>query len=331
MAEQPLVSVVTPSFNQAVYLESCMRSVLAQDYPNLEYFVVDGGSTDGSVDLIRRLADEHPGRLRWWVSEPDRGQADAISKGLRRARGESVAWLNSDDIYLQGALAKAVRAFQADKELGLLYSDVLSINELDEIINIMRFGKWGLADLMAFRIIGQPGVFMRRTALEEAGHLDTSYHMLLDHHLWLRIAQRQRMTHLDDCLAAARFHPAAKNLAQAEQFSREAFRLLEWMADSPELKTIYREREKEIKAGAYSFSARYLMDAGLEKQAVRDYIASLRSHPPTALRSLHRFCYALASLILPLEGFKRQFLAAKKARAVYNGGSMMRKWWQDGE
>jgi len=304
-----------------------MRSVLAQSYPRVEYFVLDGGSTDDSVEIIQRLVAEYSPRLKWWVSEKDQGQADAINKGFGKARGEIIAWLNSDDLYLQDAFEKVVDCFMEHPDLGMLYSNVISINENDEIINIMRFKSLGLEDLMAFHIIGQPGVFMRRSALEGAGWLDTSYHMLLDHHLWLRIAAKNRIAHVNDCLAAARFHPEAKNVAQAEKFSHEAFRLLEWMKSTKEMAETYEANKRKIIAGVYSFSGRYLLDAGLKREAIRDYLKCLKHDPAIALKSLHRLAYALFSLVLPMEWLKEFFLGFKKRRAVYNNSRMVDKWW----
>ncbi|HRY21099.1 MAG TPA: glycosyltransferase family 2 protein, partial [Flexilinea sp.] len=126
----PFVSIVTPSFNQAEFLERTIQSVLSQDYPNLEYIIIDGGSTDGSVEIIRKYEN----RLAYWVSEKDKGQTNAINKGFNRAKGEIFAWLNSDDIYEPGAIQAAVEALMSDPSLGFVYGDCNFIDSHDRII-----------------------------------------------------------------------------------------------------------------------------------------------------------------------------------------------------
>lgn len=290
----PLVSIITPSFNQAAYLEQAIRSVLAQDYPSIEYLVVDGRSTDGSVEIIRRYAAQ----LAWWVSEPDRGQADAINKGLGRARGEILAWLNSDDLYLPGAVSSAVAALQADPAVSLVFSDAITIDPHGKPINRLQFGDWGLDELARFRIICQPAVFFRRSAIEQSGRLDPSYHFMLDHQLWLRIASRSRVHHVPGELwAAARHHPAAKNVAQADGFSREIFRLLRWMEDHPDLSRLVKARRRKVQAGAYRLSARYLLDGGLPRLALGHYRQALVRDPGYTLAHWHRILYAGLSLL----------------------------------
>lgn len=306
----PLVSIVTPSFNQAPYLEQTLRSVLEQDYPAIEYFVMDGGSTDGSVKIIQRYAH----RLAGWVSEPDRGQADAINKGFARAHGEIVAWLNSDDLYLPGAVRAAVEIFERHPQAGMVFGDVVSIDGEGNPIHVMTFGDWGLEELMQFRIISQPGVFVRRQVLEQAGLLDLSYHYLLDHHLWLRCAQVAPMVYLRQRLACARFHPLAKNVAQAARFGQEAYRLVEWMAQEPALAERFRRLEKPIRAGAHRLNARYLLDAGLIRPAASAYTRSLLTHAPTALVEWRRILFAYARLLVNVEGLKRLYLRARRRR-----------------
>ena len=290
MADYPLVSIITPSYNQAPYLEATLRSVLEQKYPNIEYLVVDGASTDGSVEIIRKYAD----RLSWWVSEKDHGQAEAINKGLRRAKGEFVAWLNSDDLYAQGAISKAVAVLLTNPQFGMVFSDVFSIDANNEVFNTMRYGDWNLLDLMSFHIIGQPGVFMRRSVLERAGYLDLNYHYLLDHQLWLRMALALApIRYIPDFLAAARFHAAAKNVAMAAEFGREAFAIVDWMQAQPDLASLFEEDERSIRAGAYLLSARYLQDGGRQGRAFVHYLKSLWYHPATAWRERRRMLFAL--------------------------------------
>lgn len=297
LSAQPLVSIITPSFNQAAFLEATLRSVLAQDYAPLEYLVVDGASTDGSVEVIERYAARYADRLTWWVSEPDKGQAEAINKGLRRAQGEIVAWLNSDDLYLPGAVAKAVAALQANPELGLVYGDAMTIDAAGRPLNRLAFGEWGLPELAAFRIICQPAVFMRRSVLERAGYLDLSYHFMLDHHLWLRMAAQAPICHLPGLLAAARHHAGAKNVSQSASFGRETLRLLEWMETEPTLAPLLAADRQRVEGGAYRLNARYLLDDGLPGPALRSYWKALRRSPAYALKHWHRMLFALFSLL----------------------------------
>jgi hypothetical protein len=288
----PTVSIITPSYNQARFIEQTIQSVLAQDYPSLEYIIVDGKSTDGSQEIIQRYAD----RLAWWVSEPDQGQADAINKGLSRASGEIVAWLNSDDLYLPGAVSAASQALEANPQAGMVFGNAITIDENGSAMNLLVFGDWGLQELMRFRIICQPAVFMRRRVLEQVGGLDPSYHFLLDHHLWIRLAQRAPVRHVPAAWAAARHHPAAKNVSQAAGFGQEAFRILNWMEDQPDLRRQLQADRRRIEAGAYRLNARYLLDGGQPRAAMRSYLQALWRSPRFALQHWRRMLYAVASL-----------------------------------
>lgn len=293
MAAPLTTSIITPSFNQAAYLEQTILSILNQDIPSLQYIIIDGNSTDGSQEIIRKYEK----RLAYWVSEPDRGQADAINKGLARAEGEIVAWLNSDDYYLPGCLATVLAAFAQNPDAGLIFGDVLSVDADSRPINLMRYDNWDLSDLMRFRIIGQPGVFFRQSVMKKAGLLDTSYHYLLDHQYWLRVAQIASIQHLPKTLAAARFHSAAKNVAMAAEFGKEAFRLVEWMQSDTDFSEHYRRYQRKIKAGAYWINARYLSESGEAKKAVASYLRSFFHHPQPVLEDWRRFVYTLLSLV----------------------------------
>jgi len=300
---------VTPSYNQAAYLEQTLISVLEQDYPRLEYFVVDGASTDGSVDVIRKYAD----RLTWWVSEKDSGQAEAINKGLARANGEIVAWLNSDDYYLPGAILGAVKAFHENPDVILVYGNMLAMDEHGDTINMLKYNQLTLEDLLCFQIVGQPAVFFRREAYERAGGLDPSYHYFLDHHLWLRIALQGQILHMDETWAAARYHPEAKNRMKAAEFGREAFRVLDWEQNQPGLAEAVTGVERRARASAHRVDARYQLDGGQAWKSLLSWFRAMFIHPRTALARLNILVSALIQLI-GLGALREMYLKRRERR-----------------
>lgn len=287
------VSIVTPSYHQAQYIEQTLCSVLQQGYTPLEYFVLDGGSSDGSVEIIQRYAVQ----LSGWVSEKDKGQADAINKGLRLTDGEIVAWLNSDDYYLPGAIARAVEVFKQHPEAGLVYGDVLSVDASGQPFNLQTFQPYTLADLMSFRIISQPAVFMRRSVLEQVGLLDESYHLLLDHQLWLRMARLAPMVYVNETWAAARYHAEAKNLARTADFGREAYRIVDWLQSTPAFAEEFTRHQKRIRGGAQRLDAFYLLDGGNYAAALKAYAKAFSNSPLIVLREAHRVIFALLGLL----------------------------------
>ena len=304
-----LVSIITPSFNQASYLEQTLRSVLEQGYPRIEYIVIDGASSDGSPEIIRKYAQ----RLAYWTSEKDSGQAEAINKGMSRAKGEIVAWLNSDDYYLPGAVQAAVREFAAHPEVLLVYGDMLAVDQHAVLIHRHRYEQLTLDDLLSFQIIGQPAVFMRRTAFEKAGGLDTQLRFLLDHHLWIRIAAIGPILYVNETWSAARYHAAAKNRAQAALFGREAFQILDWAGRQPEFSSVLTRLGKRSPASAHRVDARYLLDGGQPWPSLQAWGRALRLHPPTALRRLN----LLIGAVLESVGLRRLRLLLMRLRGSY--------------
>ncbi len=287
-----LVSIITPSFNQAAYLEQTILSVLYQDYSNIEYLVLDGDSTDNSVDIIRKYEN----RLAYWVSEKDNGQADAINKGFDRAKGEIIAWLNSDDYYLAGTVSSAVKIFEEHPHVVLVYGNMLAVDEHGKTFNTLNYKQLTLEDLLCFQIIGQPAVFMRRSALKDI-RLDPDLHFLLDHYLWLQIARRGNILHVNETWAAARYHADAKNRAKAAEFGREAFRIWEKVKQDKNLAPVFVKINRRALASAHRVDARYLLDGGQSAGALSAWMRALFIHPPTALARWNIFISAVLNLL----------------------------------
>lgn len=209
MMSQPLVSIITPSFNQARYIEATIQSVLTQDYPNIEYIIVDGGSQDGTVDVIKK----YEGRIAWWVSEKDKGQTDAINKGFARAQGEVLAWLNSDDTYEPGAISAAVKYLQEHPEAGMVYGDCNFISETGRVI-----GRFGSAQTdyrllrQGYAHIPQQTMFFRADLWKQVGPLDPSFYFAMDYDLWTRLAARTELKYVPQTWANFRLHTTGKTI-----------------------------------------------------------------------------------------------------------------------
>jgi glycosyltransferase involved in cell wall biosynthesis len=207
------ISVVTPSFNQAPFIERTLRSVLDQSHRDVELIVVDGGSTDGTLEILER----YTGRVAW-QSGPDRGQAHAINKGLALATGEIVCWLNSDDTYEPGALGTVAAYFGGRPGCRWAYGRCRIVDEDDREIRtfITRYknlllARYSYPKLLAENFISQPAVFWRRELLAEVGPLNEREHFCMDYEYWLRLGSRYPAGVIDACLANFRYHRASKS------------------------------------------------------------------------------------------------------------------------
>jgi glycosyltransferase involved in cell wall biosynthesis len=218
----PLVSIITPSFNQARYLEATIQSVLSQNYTRLEYIIVDGGSTDGSVEIIKK----YEGKLAWWVSEKDQGQTDAINKGLAHAKGDILAWINSDDAYEPNAISSAVDFLQAHPEIGLVYGDANYINEAGSVIGRFPAAQTDLVRLRRGYVhIPQQAAFFRADLWRVVGPLDPSFYFAMDYDLWVRLAARSQVKYVPQTWANFRLHTSGKTISADDRCWPEMLRV----------------------------------------------------------------------------------------------------------
>lgn len=223
-SKHPYISIVTPSYNQGSFIEATIRSVLLQGYPNLEYIVIDGGSSDETVAILKRYSPW----LSYWISEPDRGQAHAINKGFSRAKGEIFGWLNSDDIFMENALFKVAEEFQK-KNFSVLVGNGQKVLEDGKVayspavpeLNFKAFLNW-----MDYSHFMQPSCFFTREAWLHSGPLREDLHYCMDLDLWLKISQKFNFSKLDHLLSQSTVHGKAKTTAERERMTVETCLLL---------------------------------------------------------------------------------------------------------
>ena len=220
---RPLVTIVTPSFNQGRFIKQTIESVLTQDYPHIEYIIMDGGSTDTTAEVVT----PYLGKLTW-ISEKDRGQSHAINKGFQMARGEIVAWLNSDDVFLPGAISAAVKGFQEVPQAGAVYGDGFQI-DIDGKVKYKfsfteKFNLWKLTNVVDY--ILQQTVFFRRAALESVGFVDESLHFGMDWDILVKLGKKFGLHYIPVELGCLREYDDAKSFAGGAKRFRELGRLV---------------------------------------------------------------------------------------------------------
>jgi len=210
------MSVVTPSYNQGRFIERTIQSVLEQNVPSLEYMVVDGASTDGTVGVLKKY-EKH---LRW-VSEEDSGQTEAVNKGLKWTRGDIIGWLNSDDIYYPGALSAVISLFEECPQVDVIYGNADHVDEYDNIIEAYYSEDWNYERLKEVCFLCQPAVFFRRRILDRLGLLDAGLKYCMDYEYWLRLGAEVSFVRMKNKLAGSRMYGENKTLGERIAVHRE--------------------------------------------------------------------------------------------------------------
>jgi glycosyltransferase involved in cell wall biosynthesis len=290
----PRVSIVTPSYNQGAFLEETIVSVLEQDYPDVEYIVVDDGSTDGSVEIVRRYGN----RLAWWASQPNAGQVAAINRGFERATGEILGWINADDTLLPGAISTVVGELERDPGLLLVYGDALFIDEESREVGYLPARQFDVPCMLRAleNHVVQPGSLFRRRALELAGPLDERAYYFFDFEFAIRLGAVGRAKRLRKPLATYRVHPDSKSVGAPLRKAVDYERVAEGFVPGPAFPERWRPLAGEAQAAAYLGAGEYFYAALELERSRRAFARALRLQPRYLLQRRPR-SLALKSLL----------------------------------
>jgi glycosyltransferase involved in cell wall biosynthesis len=295
----PRVSIVTPSYNQGRFIEATIRSVLLQDYPNLEYWVIDGGSNDESLEIIQKYSPW----LMGWVSEKDLGQADAINKGWQRATGEFLGWINADDLLTPGSIMTAVSYLQNHPEAGLVFGDLEHIDDQGKILILETYKDFDLVEIVReVNWISQPGNLLKRSMFERVGLLDTTLHFQMDFDYWLRIALVSKIGYLRQPLAQFRQHPEGKSSNRAYMAAMDIMQVYGKLFQQPTLPPDLLSVATHAWGSAHLYAANawYTSDRFLE--AYQELWQAIQTYPQVMMSRLFRRMFPKLILLSLLGG-----------------------------
>ncbi len=322
-----LVSIVTPSRNQARYIEQTIFSVKGQDYPHIEHIIVDGASDDGTVDIIRRYENQYSLR---WTSEPDSGQSDALNKGFLRAGGEVVGWLNSDDTYMPGAVSLAVDYLARNPAVGWVYGDGYWIDEHGAILGLWRSQAFDLNELVCTRqYVVQPTLFVRKRLLDAVGPVDTTLHYTMDTDLLIRLALKSPGGYIPSVMATRRLHPEAKTVADLDRFTSDRLAVLEKTFRRDDLPESLRRRERLALRNVYMAAGCRAFNAGQHGDARKWLWRTLRQMPDPRRIQTWKALAILAESYAGVSWYSPGRSGRAKARAVPEAGRSV-VWSPDG-
>lgn len=250
----PKISIITPSYNQAKYIEETIRSVILQDYPNIEYIIVDGGSTDGSLEIIKK----YERWLTYWISEPDKGQAAAINKGFHVASGDIVAWINSDDTYNPNVLRKVALFFHSNADVDFVYGNVRIIDEDSHEQEVLTPNDINDISNAGFYVIHQPSCFWKRHTFQRAGYLNEEMHYIFDMEFWLRLHEYYKFSMTHEIYSNARFHSETKTANKQIEFALETLSVYERYFNSGKILIDPDRKKRALRIWNESIARRYL-------------------------------------------------------------------------
>jgi glycosyltransferase involved in cell wall biosynthesis len=319
----PRISLVTPSRNQGRYIEATLLSVLHQGYPDLEYIVMDGASSDGTAEILKRYSSS----LAYWESTPDRGQAHAINKGWKRAAGKYLGWLNADDLLAPGSLFTAAALLEGIPETDMVYGDTYLIDQDGEIVGATRYEEFDFDRFLLNRLdLPQAGALVRRSALDRVGFLDEDLHYLMDYDFWIRLALAGgKFARSPQPLALFRLHEEGKTEAGSLRSVEERRLIHTRLRDDPRLPPAVRRGWSRVTGLMHFECARTAIRAGEFSAGLADVSRAVRSWPPVLLRPALVYQAGIAILGLGLGrgawvGLRERVRRARRRRARPRGG-----------